>query len=893
MKKPEWIFVGVIILVASYFVFGYLNRKKEFNHWDLVTSNAAIVYESNSMMNTWNKLVKSNVWQSVSSIKEVEQINANLQLIDTLSGGNGQLASLLNSKNAIITAHVTSQNSFGLTYFIPLGQQGHSIFLNLLASFQKNQKLVTSQRVYLAQIIYELDLNASKISYIVYKNTLVLSTTAFLVEDVVRNIQDNFENNFIKKYPMLSGNPSFATDDGNLYINGDELPLFTSSFLSIKSKKERKNKLAGAIFFDITLNDTGLFASGFAFDENGKSLSATFKDQQAVEFNLMDLIPKNAAVVEHYGSSDINKWYSKWVNLQNNDAINIEQGKKFIGYIKNELTQVTLQSVDNNHLNKLFIANLSDVAGMYNHLNKIAEQQIEKTSDSLYVEAYANQEIRLIDNNPILKKYFGTSFKGFNSTYYLVYENHLVIANTAKTLRNWLVQVENEFTWSKSVRMNAFFKNALTEANYTYVTNLEYSWNLHVDKFNNGIKSWVSTNTKSLKEFNLLAFQISNLDNRFYTNLHINYHPAPIIKAEKNVTDIATIQLTNRIIKKPKIVKNHTSAAWEILTQDSLTNVLLISNSNEILWEDSLGVKLQGEIYQIDYYKNNKLQYLAHADSSLFLIDRNGHTVENYPLKLEYKINKVYLIDYDRSKRYRILISDYFGNLRMYNKQGKLLDGWNPNKFNTNFSDNIFHVRVRGKDRMLIPLTNGIIHLNNRRGEEVDGFPLDLDMRLTNNFFVRQGESFDDTEFITVSEDGLVVRFTMTGKMLSRNQLFKESDQSKFEILIEKQRKDYVFVRNDLNRLSLLTADGNVLFEKDFIASTTRTVQYYNFGADRQLFVIKNDSTIYLYNKYGKLLTNISLASDYPISLVYFSNENACQLYLTHENTVEIKKIYL
>lgn len=893
MKRPELIFVGAIVLIASYFIGSYLTRKKEFNEWDLVTSNAAIVFESNSLMETWNKLVDSKVWNSISHIDEVNKVNQNLQLFDTLSGGNGQLASLFNTHNAIISAHVTSQNSYGLTYIVPLGKKGHTLFLNLLVGIQNDASMSKSKRVYLGQTIYELAHTNRKVSYLIHKNTLVISTEAFLVEDVVRNIQDGFKGNFISSYPVLSGNPSFASDDGNLYINGNEVPLFTNSFLNTKSKTVNSYTAAGALFFDLTISDTGFFASGFAFDEEENSLSSTFKDQQAVEFNLMNFIPKNSAIVEHYGSSDMSKWYTEWIKLQNDSKIEESQGKRFVGFIKNELAQITLQSVDNDHLNKLFVANLSDVAGMYNHLNKIAERQIEKTTDSLYVENFANYEIRLIDNEPILKNYFGVPFDGFKSTYYLIFDNHLVIANTAETLRNWLVQIENEFTWSKSVRMNSFFKNALTEANYTYVSNFEYSWNLHTDYLNWNVQSWVLDNSERLKEFNLLAFQISNLDNRYYTNLNVNYAPSPIVEEEQNVFDLITIQLANRVVSEPAVVKNHKNGSWEVLAQDSLQNLLLITEAGDILWEDSLGAPLVGVNYQIDFYKNNKLQYLLHSDSTLFLLDRNGETIENYPIKFDYKINQVYVIDYDRSKRYRILISDHFGMLRMYDKNGNLLEGWNPNEFNSNFSDNIFHVRVRGKDRILIPLSNGVVHFNNRRGEEVDGFPLDLGISVTNDFYVKIGESFDDTHFITVSEDGLVVQFTMTGKMLSRNQLFKESSQSKFEMLIESQSKDYVFIRNDLSRMSVLSSDGNVLFEKDFPRTSSRTIQYYNFGSDRQLFIVKNDNTVYLYDQTGKLLTNTSLNAEFPVSLVYFSNENICQLYLTHENSVEIKKIYL
>jgi len=40
------------------------------------------------------------------------------------------------------------------------------------------------------------------------------------------------------------------------------------------------------------------------------------------------------------------------------------------------------------------------------------------------------------------------------------------------------------------------------------------------------------------------------------------------------------------------------------------------------------------------------------------------------------------------------------------------------------------------------------------------------------------------------------------------------------------------------------------------------------------------------------LLNHDPLTSEFPISIVYFSNENACHLYLSHENTIELKKLY-
>ena len=150
----------------------------------------------------------------------------------------------------------------------------------------------------------------------------------------------------------------------------------------------------------------------------------------------------------------------------------------------------------------------------------------------------------------------------------------------------------------------------LTEANYTYVTNLEYSWNLFRNNFNEEVRNWATQNSSQIKNFGLVAFQVSNLDNRYYANLNISYRQKPALIVKNNVKDKTTIQLVNPIAVKPKVVRNHANGAWEILVQDSLQHLMLLNANGEVLWDDSLRAKMSDAVFQLDYYKNNKLQYL-------------------------------------------------------------------------------------------------------------------------------------------------------------------------------------------------------------------------------------------------------------------------------------------
>ena len=73
-----------------------------------------------------------------------------------------------------------------------------------------------------------------------------------------------------------------------------------------------------------------------------------------------------------------------------------------------------------------------------------------------------------------------------------------------------------------------------------------------------------------------------------------------------------SVDLNNSILLKPQITKNHTNNKneKEVFTQDTDNAIYLISTSGKILWNKSIGGKILGNVSQIDFYKNKKLQIL-------------------------------------------------------------------------------------------------------------------------------------------------------------------------------------------------------------------------------------------------------------------------------------------
>ena len=58
----------------------------------------------------------------------------------------------------------------------------------------------------------------STFTYFIYKNVAVGSFTPFLVEDVVRNVTDKFNDTFKSQISALNNISKLENDEGNIYI---------------------------------------------------------------------------------------------------------------------------------------------------------------------------------------------------------------------------------------------------------------------------------------------------------------------------------------------------------------------------------------------------------------------------------------------------------------------------------------------------------------------------------------------------------------------------------------------------------------------------------------------------------------------------------------------------
>ncbi len=125
---------------------------------------------------------------------------------------------------------------------------------------------------------------------------------------------------------------------------------------------------------------------------------------------------------------------------------------------------------------------------------------------------------------------------------------------------------------------------------------------------------------------------------------------------------------------------------------------------------------------------------------------------------------------------------------------------------------------------------DGNVLLMSRRGEILKNFPLDLDARLTGNYFLETGSSTATTYFVVVSRDGFRIKFNLEGKIQSREALLKTSPEATFRLISDENNKTYIIVRQDSRYLTVIHENLNDIITSDFLGNNPVDVQLFDFG---------------------------------------------------------------
>ena len=888
MKKiPLLLTLAVFILVAGgYVVYEKILNKKPLSPWDVVPSQTILVYEKDICITCIDEMQKTAVWSIIQRAASHTKPEDSLQTkLNTF---------LQNAKGLLVSAHVTRKDDFDFIYYLPDSKQFTDQLASLFPALKAHRY---SQRELNKVRIHELSSGKRTFSWILIDKVWVGSFTPFLIEDVIRTYNGkksfNATNPDVRRLPRING------DAGNVYV---QLKNFSDWFSVFIPASETPYSIGKSSLLDIKSSDNSLVFNGFSTDSTAYThyLLSIFKGQSPVSFSLKNQVPNRTIIFTSYGVNDgraFSQGLQRFASAHRphlRDSLNRLSGDLAIPFdelyesISDEIGLCQLEGMSGSRLSKVLMIETKSPDLWISKLNALSEKLSE---DTVFYEQYAHYVIREVPARRFPEKLFWPLVQGFERTYYCRYGNMIFMGENLEELKYFLEDIEHEDIWGKSVAKNQFLESTLLESNVSLFINTPKAWNVITPKLNPKWRQFVKENENLLRSLQMSAFQFSHLNNTFYTNITIDQakgkpEVAFASSSRRNVVHFA------QPIRRLHAVKSHVSQGNEILIQDSLNDLSLLSMEGKVLWTIPLGDPITSDIQQIDFFNNAKLQYIFSTRDALHIVDRLGNYVAPYPLRLEGKdVEHLSVIDYDRSKRYRFLATEENGQLWMYDKSGNNLEGWGPRDVEGDLMAPPRHYRIKGKDYIIAITKEGLVHLYNRRGELLPGFPLDIQGTPMGDYFLEMGADIGSTFFVIITRDGYRVRFNPQGKVQNRETLLRAYVGAQFELIAEKSAKSYLVMQHDRRQLTISDPSGKKILVHDYNNAKSNGVKYYQYGGGKSFISLTDpvQELSYVFDGNGTLLTTPPLQST-AIEL-RMANSEQSYVFFIHDKSVTIQPL--
>lgn len=861
VKKALIITAVVITLIGGYLLYNHFYQRASAKPWDLVPAETVLVYENGNCKSCVQEMRSSPIATLISRAAFTSDD-------DSISSIHNLLLSF--EQPTLVSLHNTKKDAFDFTFYLTKSSSFDQKFKLTLEPLTSRKGAKRSQRELNGIMINEIQNGKRSFAWIDVDNILVASFSPILIEDVIRAHSDK-NARFNQEISSVYQLPRMKNDGGNLYIHLQNLTRWFSLFTS-ETPGNILSQFGHSALLDSKISSGSLVLNGFSapagIDSNPMFLSA-FQDQSPVSFNLKNVISNRAILVSTYGLSNGTHFFKKLAaSIKNPYADSLQVIMKEMNFnpvtlfenFSGEIAECYLEGRNESFVKMLIIQDKNDIGRWKQFLNKVSE--LAKT-DTVFYEPYSSYDIQELPVYKFPEKLFYPMVTGFATSYYAQVGDAICISENIEELKRFLNDIDQENTWGKSVSQNKFLESTLLESNVSVFVNAPKAWTVLANNLQPKWKSFIEENKSLLNSLGMGAIQFSHLNDTYYTNVYWSLRES---KEKREEPRDRYVTVFDARVSNFSVTRSHVDRSPEVLLQDTAKNLVLLSEQGKILWKLPMEDYIQGGVEQIDFFNNGKWQYYFATPGLLHVVDRLGKYVKPYPVEIpEKRIEFLSLIDYDHSKKYRFLLASHDGKLWMYDKDGTNLEGWQPRSAGEGLAAAPNHHRILGKDYILSVRRDGVVYLMNRRGEMIKNFPLDLNVRISGDYFLDIGKNQSATTFTVVSVDGFKIRFNLQGKIVSREVLVKNVPEAKFSLIAEKDRKSYVIIRQEPKQFSVFNESSDVVVTSDYIGNNPVEIDYHTFGNGLTYVVVtdKSQSLSFIFDMKGNMITPIPLDSDH------------------------------
>jgi hypothetical protein len=326
-----------------------------------------------------------------------------------------------------------------------------------------------------------------------------------------------------------------------------------------------------------------------------------------------------------------------------------------------------------------------------------------------------------------------------------------------------------------------------------------------------------------------------------------------------------TALLDSALASAPVVVINHNTGEEELVVQDQADFIYLLDNKGNVLWKKKTDGSIIGQVQQMDFLNNGKLQLLFNTQRFIYLVDRNGNDVPPFPIKLKaYATNQVMTTNYSSTSDHRFFIACTDGVYACDN-QGRWLEGWSPRKFleTPEITSPVMYAQADGADFLVVSgslsnLQTKVSYMLNRRGEEkmpVLYWPTNT---LTDPQLV---QTANGTALFNINSEGMATQRMLNGETNSW-QLNQPCHG-----FTTKSATGTIWFYN--NQTVACANDSTILWEFELPESVASQLAVHCRAADDcHTALITSSGNLYLLNSNGTLIEGFPVAGEHGIAML-------------------------
>ena len=577
---------------------------------------------------------------------------------------------------------------------------GKNKFSTTLIQTKTNDSLSLSDKIssYSGYDIYKIKIHNTVFYKVILDNNEIVSDSKLTIENVIRNYNSKLNGmNNEEFYDLID---TFDTSSSlNLLVN-KEIYSFANEYISNIKLIPTLNENWIALDVNKHLGTFKLDGITYTKDSIPTKISV-LSGMKPQLFKAVKIIPKN---------------FKSFISfpLENIPQL-IENLKRYSIYHNIPIEYESLKEISS--IDEINIVDFEKGLSIFMHKSNETNDIINQNKLN---KSYRNIKYGAINEVPngimTFLDFFDTDFK---VNYAAQFDNYILFADSESLIKSIISNNIDGNTIKNDINFSSLMDNLSSESSGIWIYKTK-----HINK---NIKT--TDINFNHKKFPLAAIQWIN-DNGF-AHMHLRFgENKPQINKNK-VINVGEIIVNSKISTTPQWLKNHRTKGYDIAFQDENNILYLYSNNGKLFWKKQLKEKIIGKISQVDLYKNKRLQMAFRTKNRFIILDRNGKIVKPFDIKIDGDSEALPLsvFDYENNKNYRFLLAQK-KNLIMLNSKGKRVKGFKYKKLNENLTFPPKHIRIKGKDFIVLK-SKDKLRILNRRGESA--LKIDYKISFSNN----------------------------------------------------------------------------------------------------------------------------------------------------------------